>query len=59
MGKVFDGEIRHGGGEHYLRLSQMLQYGWIFSMGMITLLTKQDSDLGFSRPWQHGWIGLG
>jgi len=42
MGKVSDGEIRYGEGGKYPRLSQMLQDGWIFSMEMTILLTKQE-----------------
>jgi len=59
VGKVSDGEIRHGGGAHFPRLSQMLQYGWICSRKMPTLLTKKGFGLGCGGPWQHRWRRLG
>lgn len=42
MGKVYNGVIRHGGGEHYPSLNQMIQDGWICSREMVILLTKQE-----------------
>ena len=46
MGKVYDGEIRHRGGEHYPRLNPSIQDGWNCSRKMSTLLQNKNLDYG-------------